>query len=234
MPSKPIIEELSEHGLTTIQLLPHGVDTNTFNPGFARKDWKQNHGIEGKTALLFAGRLVWEKDLLTLAQTYKLLTEKRDDVVFVLAGDGPIRKELEKLMPKALFLGYQSGEELSAAYASSDIFVFPSTTETFGNVTVEAMASGIPPICAREGGAFGMINNGVNGLIAEPRDPNDLAYKIEILLNKPDFRKKLAENAYNFAITQSWQNIVDRLLFSYNEVIKNYHFKLWNKKLRVA
>jgi glycosyltransferase involved in cell wall biosynthesis len=87
-------------------------------------------------------------------------------------------KELKEQMPDAVFLGQLSGNDLSTAYASSDIFVFPSTTETFGNVTIEAMASGVPPICAKEGGAYGIIDDGVTGLIAKPRDPVDLSNKI--------------------------------------------------------
>jgi len=89
------------------------------------------------------GRLVWEKDLRDLAEAYRIIISKKEDVVFVLAGDGHVRDKLKSMMSKALFLGYKSGNELSTIYASSDIFIFPSTTETFGNVTLEAMANWI-------------------------------------------------------------------------------------------
>src|SRR5690606_5957864 len=135
---------------------------------------RKSIGAKDRTILLFAGRLVWEKDLKTLAEAYKIVLAKTKNVLFVLAGDGPVRKELEILMPEAKFLGYQSGKNLSTVYASSDIFIFPSTTETFGNVTLEAMASGIPPICAKEGGAYGFIEDKINGLLTEPRHPEDL------------------------------------------------------------
>ncbi len=221
VPSKPIMEELSKHGFKTIDYLPHGVDTKIFNPAFKDPMWKENLGIGGKTVLLFTGRLVWEKDLATLAKTYKILTSKRDDLVFALAGNGPVKDELKRLMPKAVFLGQLSGKKLSTAYASSDIFVFPSTTETFGNVTVEAMASGITAVCAREGGAYGVINEGVNGLIAEPRDAADLAGNIELLADNSELRKKLSKNALSFARVQSWSSIFDRLFASYLEIINN-------------
>ncbi len=219
VPSTPIMEELSSRGFNTIEYLPHGVDTNTFNPGFKNTNWKKELEIENKTALLFAGRLVWEKDLSTLAETYKIIMDKRNDVVFILAGDGPIRKELMLRMPKAKFLGQLSGTQLSMAYASSDIFVFPSTTETFGNVTVEAMASGIPPICAREGGAYGIIKEDINGMIAEPRNAISLSEKIEMLIDNLSLRKTMANNALVFAKTQSWENIFNRLFESYIDVI---------------
>ena len=234
VPSIPIMNELKFHGLNTVDFLPHGVDTKVFNPKFKSVEWRKKLGIENKTILLFAGRLVWEKDLQTLSETYHILNKKRNDVVFVLAGDGPIRNELEELMPRAKFLGYQSGNNLSTAYASSDIFVFPSTTETFGNVTVEAMASGIPPICAREGGAYGIIKENQTGLIAEPRNPFDLANKIESLVDNPMEKERIASNAYNFAQSQSWENIIDNLVSSYMKVVKNYVKKRINSNSKVA
>ncbi len=234
VPSIPITDELSRHGLNTVEFLPHGVDINSFNPTYKSLDWKRSLGIENKTALLFAGRLVWEKDLKTLADTYKIINAKRNDLVFVLAGDGPIRKELEQLMPNALFLGYQAGTDLSTAYASSDIFVFPSTTETFGNVTLEAMASGIPPVCVREGGAYGIIDHGFNGLIADPRDAADFAERIELLADNVEFREELSMNAYEFAKKQSWENIFIKLFKSYLQVHDKYRVRELTGSRKVA
>ncbi len=95
----------------------------------------------------------------------------RNSIMMVLAGDGPIRRELTSMMPGAVFLGQLGGEALSTANASSDLFVFPSTTETFGNVIIEAMASGVPSICAREGSASGLVHqHGVTGVLSAPRD----------------------------------------------------------------
>ncbi len=226
VPSLPIMEELFSHGLNTIEYLPHGVDTEVFNPKFRSVEWKEKLGIENKFALLYAGRLVWEKDLATLADTYKILSSQRNDISFIIAGDGPIKEELKNLMPNAIFLGHLSGNDLSTVYASSDIFVFPSTTETFGNVTVEAMASGIPPICVREGGAYGIIKEGVTGLIAEPKNPYDLADKINRLLDDPVLRIRIAIAAFKFAQEQTWDKILDKLFDSYLNVINDYKISL--------
>lgn len=234
VPSIPVMDELKKHQFKTVTFLPHGVDTEMFNPIYNSKEWKKKLGIEGKQALLFAGRLVWEKDLKVLAETYKIINSQRNDAVFVLAGDGPIRKELEQLMPEAVFLGYQSGADLSTAYASSDIFVFPSTTETFGNVTVEAMASGLPPVCAKEGGAYGIIQAGVTGLLAEPRNPKDLADKLIYLLDNPGIRMEMARKAVEFANEQTWENIFRKLYHSYAEVIYNYQPKRNHRKRKAA
>ena len=225
VPSIPIFEELVEHGFETVEFLPHGVDSSIFNPGCKSDSWKSELGIEGKFTLLYAGRLVWEKDLATLAESYKKLTEQRDDIKFVLAGDGPIKGELKKIMPDALFLGQQTIKDLAVSFASSDIFIFPSSTETFGNVTLEAMAAGLPPICVNEGGAGGIIIDGETGFIAESRNAGDIVEKINILLDNPELRKRLSENAINFAQGQSWGNIFERMFESYKYVISKYRLE---------
>ncbi|MCL5031349.1 MAG: glycosyltransferase family 1 protein [Bacteroidetes bacterium] len=222
VPSKPIMEELGKHGLETIKYLPHGVDADIFNPSFKSLAWRESMGAKDKKIILYAGRLVWEKDLKVLADAYNIIDSQRDDAVFVLVGDGPVKEVLKTLMPKAIFLGYQSGEALSTAYASSDIFVFPSTTETFGNVTVEAMASGVPPVCVREGGAYGIIEEGITGLIAEPHNPKNFADKIIFLLDNEEKRIEFGLNAYKFSQTQSWDNIISKLIRNYETIIDSY------------
>jgi glycosyltransferase involved in cell wall biosynthesis len=222
VPSLPVLEELREHGFETVEFLPHGVDTYAFNSCYKSDSWKKDLRIEGKYSLLFAGRLVWEKDLRTLTEAYKILTEQRYDFKFVLAGEGPIRQELKNMMPDALFLGQQSVKDLAVSFASSDVFVFPSTTETFGNVTLEAMASGLPPVCVREGGAYGIIKYGETGFIAEPGNAQDIANKINTLLDNPELREIISANAVLFAKTQSWERIFEKLFSSYSNIIHNY------------
>ncbi|MFZ0453738.1 MAG: glycosyltransferase family 1 protein [Ignavibacteriaceae bacterium] len=233
VPSKPILDELKLHDIHNLKYLPHGVDNETFNTSFYSQEWKRKNNIGGKKAVLFVGRLVWEKDLETLANSYKIIMDTRDDAAFVIVGDGPIKNELIKLMPKAVFLGYQSGTKLAEAYASSDIFVFPSTTETFGNVTLEAMASGLPPICAKEGGAYGVIDEGINGLTAIPRDPVDLAKKINLLLDYDEKRNYLRNNAINYAKEQTWDKIFQKLVNSYQLLISDYKSEMY-KKIKAA
>ena len=225
VPSLPVLEELKEHGFETVEFLPHGVDTNIFNPSAKSDIWKINLGIENKYALLFAGRLVWEKGLRALVDTYNIITAQRTDIKFILAGDGPLMEELQSLMPDALFLGQQPINDLAVSFASSDVFVFPSTTETFGNVTIEAMASGLPPVCVKEGGAYGMIKDGQTGFIAEPGNAADIVVKINTLLNNKELREIISSNALQFARTQSWENNFKRLFQSYESVIRNYNIK---------
>ncbi|MGA9121040.1 MAG: glycosyltransferase family 1 protein [Bacteroidota bacterium] len=222
VPSEPILGELLEHGFHNLYYLPHGVDLNAFQPQFRSAAWKEGIGASGKNVVLFVGRLVWEKDLRVLADAYRLVQEQREDLVFAIVGDGPVRSELEQMMPEARFLGYQAGEALATSYASSDLFVMPSTTETFGNVTLEAMASGIAPVCANAGGARGIIRPGITGLLAEPGDPRDLAEKLLSLIDNPGKRAELADQALRFARQQTWERIFDELFEDYHRVIRSY------------
>lgn len=225
VPSVKIMDELIKHDFKTTEFLPHGIDLDLFNKSYKSLEWKKSLKIQNKKVLLFVGRLVWEKDLRTLTEIYDHITGLRDDVVFVLVGDGPIRNELEKLMPKALFLGYKSSEELSTIYASSDLFVFPSTTETFGNVVLEAMASGTVPVCSDEGGASSSIKNNHNGIICEAKNSFDFSKKIVKLLNNPSELARISYNCVDYASTQTWENIFSIQYQGYLDVINNHSLK---------
>jgi phosphatidylinositol alpha 1,6-mannosyltransferase len=222
VPSLPIMAELEARGLRHLANLPHGVDAEKFHPRFHSAEWRAHVSPEGKKILLFAGRLVWEKDLATLIGVYDRLLERRSDWVLVLAGDGPVRGELASAMPEAKLCGKLTSEELAVAYASSDIFVFPSTTETFGNVTLEAMASALVPICVREGGACGVVNDGVTGFVAPPRDVLAIAGRVEQLLDQSGMRKEMSGAALAYARSQRWEAIFRRLIAAYGEVIGEF------------
>lgn len=223
VPSIPILDELWGQGLRRLEHLPHGVDTDVFGPSYRSFPWRAAHGIspDGEM-LLYAGRLVWEKDLRTLAAAWARIREERPKAVMVLAGDGPVREELAGLMPGAIFLGQLGGDDLAHAYASADLFVFPSTTETFGNVILESMASGTVPVCARMGGAAGVVQHGVTGLLAEPRDARDLAGAVLTLLADPAKRKAMELQALEYARRQTWHSIFQRMIESYREVRDGY------------
>lgn len=222
VPSTPILHELEAGGLKTLRFLPHGVDISAFNPTFFSPKWKKEIGIEDKFVVLYAGRLVWEKDLRVLANVYKSLLQTRKDVVFVLAGDGPIRTELEQLMPKAIFLGHLNTKLIATAFASSDAFIFPSKTETFGNVTLEAMACKNVPICAATGGALDLIHEEENGFLIEPDDTDGFVTAINTLANNPSLRETMATHALAFARQQSWDAIVEKMLGFYSSAINNF------------
>ena len=220
VPTRPILEELIANNVQRLHYLPNGVDTGLFTPERRSGVWRQQFGNGSKPIILFVSRLVWEKDLRVLADAYNQLIAKRNDFEMVIVGDGQARAEFEKMMPGAHFLGYQTGITLAESFASADIFVFPSTTETFGLVTLEAMASGLTPVAARMGGATEIIQEGSSGLFAKPLDGADLAQKMEWLLDHPNTRHLMAEQAHLRAQEYRWDLVLDKLFDIYEEVIQ--------------
>ncbi len=229
VPSPVILDELQQHGIKRAEYIPNGVDHNLFTPTHRSEEWRKaiTKG-EDKPIVLFVSRLVWEKELRTLAETYNILRTMNANFEFVVVGEGHSRKEFEAMMPGAHFLGYKSGTELATCYASSDIFVFPSVTETFGLVTVEAMSSGVVPVAARAGGAVGIIEDGRSGFLTEPRSAIDMARKIVPLLERPEIRTVIAKEAIRRSTDFHWDAIAQKMFTRYEEIIaqagtnKNY------------
>lgn len=219
VPSIPVMKELKANGFRNLVYMPHGVESRSFNKSFRSESWRKELGLKGEIALLYVGRLVWEKDLDILAKAYNSL-HKRKNVKFIIVGEGPIMDELKTMMPSAIFLGKLTGKNLATAYASSDIFVFPSTTETFGNVILEAMISGIPCVCANVGGPKGIIKDGFNGMLAKPHDAKDFEKKIVQLIKHPKQREKIADNGLEYANSQTWDKVCHKLFKDYRDVIK--------------
>jgi|AntAceMinimDraft_18_1070375.scaffolds.fasta_scaffold23390_1 glycosyltransferase involved in cell wall biosynthesis len=219
-PSEVIAEELIDHGMSNAISLPWGVDFEKFNDSFRSEKLRNQILKQGKKfIILCVCRLTWEKDLRTLSKAYNLLKQKRKDFVMVIAGDGPARKELESLMPGAIFFGHVEGIKFSQIYASSDIFAFPSTTETFGNVTIEAMASGLVPVVANAGGSKSLVKDNDNGFLTKPRDYQDFEKKINILLDDDGLRQRMRKNALRFSKDFTWEKVFDKLLKIYKDFL---------------
>jgi glycosyltransferase involved in cell wall biosynthesis len=218
VPSLSIIAEIREHGIRHTEYLPNGVDLSRFSPSYRSRAWRESVGAADRPVVLFVSRLVWEKNLRTLAEAYAMLRSRALDFAMVVVGDGHSRKELEALMPGAKFLGEQQGDALSTSYASADVFVFPSVTETFGLVTLEAMASGLAPVAARAGGAVGIIQDGKSGLFAEPNDAASLAAQIERLVRDSAMRASIAERATRRAKDFAWGPVLHRLFTRYDQI----------------
>jgi len=219
-PSPVIARELVSHGINNVQTLEWGVDSNLFNPSF-RSEALRKKFLSGKkrNIILYVSRLTWEKDLKTLAETYQLLKKHRDDFILLIAGNGPAKSKLQSMMPQAVFLGYVEGKELSKIYASSDILLFPSSTETFGNVTAEAMASGLVPVVADAGGSKSLVGQGKTGFLAQPKNAEDFYKKVCILLDNLQLRKKMRNAGLKFAKNLTWDKAFDNLLKIYNRLL---------------
>ena len=196
-----------ERGLdaTKIRILPRGLDTRLFTPGRSEPDfWKQFGSNGSGVRLLFVGRISKEKDLDVLVQSFRQLREEKAPVQLSIVGHGPFSKELAKLLPDACYTGYLAGTDLAKAYASSDIFVFPSTTDTFGNVIIEAQAAGLPVIVSDIGGPRELVTDGVNGLITKGRDVADFTQAIRRLVEDEALRKEMSAAARRSVQDRSW------------------------------
>jgi glycosyltransferase involved in cell wall biosynthesis len=157
-----------------LKILPRGLDVELFTP--ERRDehfWQKFQPTNGEVWLLYVGRVSREKDLDLLADAYRQLRAEKLPVQLFVVGDGPYAKPLAEHLPEACFTGYLRGQELATAYASSDVFVFPSTTDTFGNVIIEAQACGVPVVVSDSGGPKELVEDNGNGLITKSHDLAD-------------------------------------------------------------
>ena len=168
--------ELAAHGFDRLQVLDRGVDARRFSPerrdARLRRDWRvgNDHRV-----MLYVGRLVPEKNVGLALQTFERLSARRPGLRMVVVGDGPLRARLEQAHPTARFVGMQTGVALARHYASADIFLFPSQTETFGNVTLEALASGLAVAAFDTGAAAQHVRDGISGCLAQPCEGLDVA-----------------------------------------------------------
>jgi phosphatidylinositol alpha 1,6-mannosyltransferase len=222
-PSPSIIRELEAEGIRNVELWSRGIDLSRFSP--ARRDpaLRARAGADEATPLLLlVSRLVKEKDLADLVAVDRVLRARGVSYRLALVGGGPMRRELESRLPHAHFAGHQVGDELSRWYASADVFIFPSTTETLGNVVLEALASGLPSVVVNRGGPQDLITHGRNGYVARANDIDDIADVVEPLLRDSTVRGRMSEAARESAASRDWTAINDRLIASYGEVIARW------------
>lgn len=222
-PSRSIVRELAEHGITNTEIWSRGIDLARFSPRFRDPELRRRAGADDDTPLLlFVSRLVKEKDLADLVEMERILQQRGSRHRLALVGDGPLRADLERDLPAAYFAGQQEGEALGRWYASGDIFVFPSTTETFANVVLESQASGVPPVVVDRGGPPDLVEHGVTGFIARPNDPADLADHVERLLGDPGLRARMGGAAHAAAQGRDWPTINGALIDSYERVVAEH------------
>ncbi len=218
-PSRLVQQDMLAHGVKQVGLWRRGVDAEHFHPGYADRDMRVrlSAGHPDDTILLYVGRLSNEKQI----DKIRPVLERVPGTRLAIVGDGPARSELQQYFrgTPATFMGYLRDEELWSAFASADVFVFPSAMETFGLVLIEAMASGLPVVTTRVGGVDDMVQSGVNGYVFNVGDVRGMIDGVRAILSDPSKRRVMGRNARIFAETQSWPVMMDELLTCYEDLI---------------
>lgn len=210
VPTEGIRRELLAYGYENIEIIGRGVDTKLFHPGRRSAALRAQWGVdENAPVALYVGRLAAEKNLALVFEAYDAMRAANPATRLVLVGDGPERASWQAKRPDAIFCGTQIGEPLAAHYASGDVFLFPSLTETWGNVTIEAMASGLAVVAYDCAAAEEVIRHGENGLKAAPEDIAAFVALAAELAQDPARQRKLGSAASARAAQLSWDAIVD-------------------------
>lgn len=213
-------------GIKSVKVLSRGVDTRLFSPSKRSISLRTSWGIanEHEPVMLYVGRIAAEKNLDLAVETYKYMKRVNKKLRFVLVGDGPLSYKLKKQNPDFIFAGMRTGEELSKYYASSDIFVFPSLTETFGNVVLEAMASGLGVIAYNYAAAGMHIRHGVNGMTAKLRNKYEFISNACDFLGSTEFLEEIRHEASQYALQQSWSEVNNQ----FENILQEQAFKSFN------
>jgi glycosyltransferase involved in cell wall biosynthesis len=218
-PSKLIQADMERIGIHNVRLWKRGVNADKFNPRFRSADMRArlSDGHPDDTLLIYVGRLGTEKQI----DQIKAVMEQVPGTRLALVGDGPARDELAAHFEglPVVFAGYLSGTELSEAYASADIFVFPSALETFGLVVVEAMAAGLPVVASRVGGVRDVVEEGVTGYTFEVDDIDAMVAGVRQIARSRAHIEEMGRAARAFAETQSWDAMMDEVIDLYAELI---------------
>lgn len=212
VPTEALRRQLTAQGMQSVEVLGRGVDLDRFNPVHRDPALRQSWGLrERDLAVIHVGRLAAEKNIELLIALFNQLLEQEPAARLILVGDGPLRSGLEARYPEFVFCGTLTGQELSRHYASADLMLFPSLTETFGNVVLEAMASGLVVAAFDEAAASLFIEPWQNGILAPAGNEQQLQANLQRLLSEPTRLDSLRQAARRRAEQYSWPNVIDRL-----------------------
>lgn len=221
-PSPSSKEQLENMGIKNVGIFGRGVDNELFNPNKYNKQVIAKYGLDpSKVTIIYAGRLAEEKSISTLIEAFKTILRKNDNLQLLLVGDGPARSLLESQLMGTphCFTGFKVGEEFAELYASADIFAFPSKTETFGQVVLEAMASGLPILGFDSQGVRDLVKNDHNGYLAEYGNFDDFTKLLEVLVANQDLRERFGRASLKEAKKRTWNAVLTGLLQEYQNLL---------------
>jgi glycosyltransferase involved in cell wall biosynthesis len=220
-PSKIYQDFLVSKGIRHAALWTRGVDPREFHPGFRSDEYRARLGVGPNDLLVtYVGRVAKEKDIGRLVEVWPAVLARHPGATLAVVGQGPLEDTIRRLaLPRTHVLGLLKGPALSTAYASADVYTFPSPTETFGNSLLEALASGLPSIAADTGGVLEFARHGDNCWLTRAGDGPALAAGLDRLLSDPALRAHLREGALRTAAERRWDVVYDRLEEDYRQIV---------------
>jgi glycosyltransferase involved in cell wall biosynthesis len=222
VPTTPLARDLGKHGFRNLSTVARGVDAHHFHPSRRSAALRNSWGAApGTLVAISVGRLAPEKNLGTLAAAYQTMRGVNPTTRLVIVGDGPSRDAIQSACPQAHFAGMRSGSDLATHYASADILLFPSITETFGNVTLEAMASGLAVLAYDYAAASTLIRHGESGLLARYDDRTDYLRLSKEAALRPKALEILGAQARSCAESMDWNTIISQIEGHYRSAVQS-------------
>jgi glycosyltransferase involved in cell wall biosynthesis len=212
VPTRELMRTLSQNGFANLKVVSRGVDTKLFNISKRDTSLRSSWGATADTKVLISvGRMAPEKNLDQVLKAYEALKVTGQAFKLVMVGDGPLKEQFQKRYPEIIFPGMLSQSNLAAYYASSDLFIFPSQTETFGNVTLEALASGIPVLAFDCAAARDWVQTGVNGWLVAEKNPEGFATQAVAIFNSKDLLDKITLSTRQQVVHLDWDQIAEQV-----------------------
>ncbi|MEY3771486.1 MAG: hypothetical protein RJA08_1132 [Pseudomonadota bacterium] len=212
VPTRELMRTLSQNGFANLKVVSRGVDTKLFNISKRDTSLRSSWGATDDTKVLISvGRMAPEKNLDQVLKAYEALQVTGQAFKLVMVGDGPLKEQFQKRYPEIIFPGMLSQSNLAAYYASSDLFIFPSQTETFGNVTLEALASGIPVLAFDCAAARDWVQTGVNGWLVAENNPEGFAAQAVAIFNSKDLLDQITQSTRQQVVHLDWDQIAEQV-----------------------
>jgi glycosyltransferase involved in cell wall biosynthesis len=233
VPTLAQAKSLRGSGMSNVQVLTRGIDGDTFSPERRDASLRRLWGVnDHQPVALYVGRLAAEKNLALLQETFHAMRSARPDMAQIIVGDGPGRAQLQKALPDAHFTGFLPPEALGRHYASADLFLFPSLSETWGNVVTEAMASGLAVVAYRHAASAELIQSGHNGLTIPQGDSEGFRQAAVALCQRPADYARFGRLARLRALEQRWSGIARQLLTYLHQAQEAYHAPASSYRIR--
>ena len=230
-PTESLANELYEKGFGKTASLGRGIDTDLFNPNKRSDQIRQGWGVKDDDPVaIYVGRVAAEKNIALALSNLRHFQKIHKNLKIVVVGDGPVKKELESLYPEVIWEGSRRGEELAAMYASADMFVFPSESETYGNVIAEAMSSGLVSVCYDLAAAKELIIDEVSGFVAKPDSAISFRGAIRQALSKQHYWPVMGKIARDEVRGRDWETVIKEFEHYLSEISNKGKSNLFNEE----